>query len=49
MTIYYLSPMFREQLAGWKSTGVDAYFDMVIENSDPRFFRGHADHSPCPM
>ena len=35
MTIYYLSPMFREQLAEWKRTGVDAYFDMVIENSDP--------------
>lgn len=35
MTIYYLSPMFREQLAEWKRTGVDAYFDMVVENSDP--------------
>ena len=38
MTIYYLSPMFREQLAEWKRTGVDAYFDMVIENSDPLFW-----------
>ena len=27
--------MFREQLAEWKRTGVDAYFDMVVENSDP--------------
>lgn len=35
MTIYYMSPLFRRLLVEWKRTGVDAYFDMVIENSDP--------------
>lgn len=35
MTLYYLTPLFRQKLVEWKRTGVDAYFDMVIENSDP--------------
>ncbi|WP_369517846.1 phage tail tube protein [Intestinimonas butyriciproducens] len=35
MTLYYLSPLFRAKLSEWKRTGVDAYFDMVIENTDP--------------
>lgn len=34
MTLYYLSPLFRAKLLEWKRTGVDAYFDMVIENDD---------------
>ncbi|KAF5056849.1 Phage-like element PBSX protein XkdM [anaerobic digester metagenome] len=34
MTLYYLSPLFRKLLIEWKQTGVDAYFDMVVENSD---------------
>lgn len=35
MTLYYLSPLFRRLLGEWKRTGVDAYFDMVVENADP--------------
>lgn len=35
MVLYYMTPLFRQKLAEWKRTGVDAYFDMVIENSDP--------------
>ena len=35
MTLYYLSPLFRSKLSEWKMTGVDAYFDMLIENTDP--------------
>ncbi len=35
MTLYYLSPLFRTQLVQWKRTGVDAYFDLVVENDDP--------------
>lgn len=34
MTLYYVSPLFRSKLSEWKQTGVDAYFDMVIENDD---------------
>lgn len=34
MTIYYLSPLFRQMLKTWKETGADVYFDMVIENDD---------------
>jgi len=34
MTIYYMSPLFREMLAGYKRTGQDIYFDMVVENAD---------------
>lgn len=35
MTLYYLSPLFRAKIAKWKRTGEDAYFDLVVENSDP--------------
>lgn len=35
MTIYYLTPLFRSMLKSYKETGVDTYFDIVIENDDP--------------
>lgn len=35
MTLYYLTPLFRELLAQWKETGVDTYFNLVVENDDP--------------
>jgi len=35
MTIYYLSPIFRNLIADYKRTGRDTYFDMVVENEDP--------------
>lgn len=35
MTLYYLTPLFRQLVKQWKETGVDIYFDMVIENEDP--------------
>lgn len=35
MTLYYLTPLFRQLVKRWKETGVDIYFDMVIENEDP--------------
>lgn len=35
MTLYYLTPLFRQMLKEWKDTGVDVYFDLVIENDDP--------------
>lgn len=35
MTLYYLTPLFRHLVKRWKETGVDIYFDMVIENEDP--------------
>ena len=34
MTLYYLTPLFRDMIKQWKETGVDAYFDMVVENDD---------------
>ena len=34
MTLYYMTPLFREMLRQWKVTGKDVYFDMVIENDD---------------
>ena len=34
MTIYYLTPLFRDMIKQWKETGVDVYFDMVVENDD---------------
>ncbi len=34
MTLYYLTPLFRDMIKQWKETGVDIYFDMVIENDD---------------
>lgn len=35
MTLYYMSPLFRSLLKQYKDTGVDLFFDMVIENDDP--------------
>lgn len=35
MTLYYLTPLFRQMLKEWKDTGVDVYFDLVVENDDP--------------
>lgn len=40
MTLYYLTPLFRSMLADYKKTGVDLYFDMVIENEDPQSSAG---------
>lgn len=34
MTLYYLSPLFRQMIKDWKDTGVDVYFDLVVENDD---------------
>lgn len=34
MTIYYMTPLFRRMIKQWKETGVDVYFDMVVENDD---------------
>lgn len=34
MTLYYLSPLFRQMVKQWKETGIDVYFDMVVENDD---------------
>lgn len=34
MTLYYMTPLFRAMIKQWKETGVDAYFDMVVENDD---------------
>ena len=30
MTLYYMTPLFRELIRQWKETGVDVYFVMVI-------------------
>ena len=35
MTLYYVTPLFREMLKQYKDTGKDMYFDMVVENEDP--------------
>ena len=35
MTLYYLTPLFRQMLKQYKDTGVDFYFDLVLENNDP--------------
>jgi hypothetical protein len=35
MTLYYLTTLFRSYLKQYKDSGVDLYFDMVIENEDP--------------
>jgi hypothetical protein len=40
MTLYYLTPLFRSMIADYKKTGVDLYFDMVIENEDPQSSAG---------
>lgn len=34
MTLYYMTPLFRQMIKQWKETGQDIYFDMVIENYD---------------
>ncbi len=34
MTLYYVTPLFRQMIKQWKETGQDIYFDMVIENDD---------------
>lgn len=34
MTMYYMTPLFREMIRQWKNTGKDIYFDMVVENDD---------------
>ena len=35
MTLYYLTPLFRQMLKEWKDAGVDIYLGLVIENDDP--------------
>ncbi len=35
MTLYYLTPLFRQMLKQYKDTGVDIYFDLVVKNNDP--------------
>ena len=35
MTLYYLTPLFRQMLKQYKDTGVDIYFDLAVENNDP--------------
>lgn len=40
MTLYYLTPLFRQMLKQYKDTGVDIYFDLVVENNDPSSFAG---------
>ena len=34
MTLYYMTPLFREMMRQWKESGIDVYFDMVVENDD---------------
>ena len=40
MTLYYLTPLFRQMLKEWKDTGADVYFDLVVENDDPASVAG---------
>lgn len=40
MTLYYLTPLFRDMIKQWKETGADVYFDMVVENDDPESSAG---------
>ena len=40
MTLYYLTPLFRDMIKQWTETGVDVYFDMVVENDDPESSAG---------
>lgn len=35
MTLYYLSPIFRDKAKDYINTGRTLYFNMVVENSDP--------------
>ena len=34
-TLYYFTPTFRKLLEEYKETGVDPYFDVVVDNTDP--------------
>lgn len=34
MTLFYMTPLFREMVNQYKKTGKDVYFDMVVENND---------------
>lgn len=40
MTLYTMTPLFREMVANWKRGGGDLYFDMVLENDDPESAAG---------
>ena len=40
MTLYYLSPLFRDLMAEWAKSGRDVYFDMVMTNADPNSAAG---------
>lgn len=40
MTLYYVTPLFRQMVKQWKDTGRDIYFDMVVENDDPESSAG---------
>lgn len=35
MTIYYVTPIFRDIMQEWSRTGKDVYFDLVMTNDDP--------------
>ena len=35
MSMYYMSPVFREQMLEYSRTGKALYFDITIENDDP--------------
>lgn len=41
MTLYYMTPLFRQMIKQWKETGQDIYFDMVIENDDQESSAGN--------
>ena len=40
MALYLLTPLSRDMIKQWKETGVDVYFDMVVENDDPESSAG---------
>ena len=40
MTLYYVTPLFRDMLSNWKTGGGDLYFDLVVENDDPESSAG---------
>lgn len=35
MTLYYVSPLFRQMIMDYITTGKDVYFDMQVINDDP--------------
>lgn len=35
MTLYYVQSLFRQQALLYHTTGVDLYFNLIIENEDP--------------